>query len=252
MRSGPQRITAAALCRAAALCKSAEWLLLARITRDVAACVIYLHMVAFGAVLLSGFWSLMNESFDPRSAKELFGRIGGMGTLGGLCRRIARRARGRLVRCRGRGAAAGRPASGLRRPAAGARFPAPKRAARDRLRARNQRDRCGAPLPVSAYVAGLVLAASAGAALLDFVFKAQAAHTFGQGAPLVRFFGSTTRRPACLIFLVQTFWRVRAETRRSGSDRRRAARLRSRLGSVAALLLPGLPGAQRRSRRWRF
>ena len=26
----------------------------------------------------------MNESFDPRSAKSIFGRIGGMGTLGGL------------------------------------------------------------------------------------------------------------------------------------------------------------------------
>ena len=27
----------------------------------------------------------MNECFDPRSAKNIFGRISGMGTLGGLC-----------------------------------------------------------------------------------------------------------------------------------------------------------------------
>jgi hypothetical protein len=27
----------------------------------------------------------MNESFEPRSAKEVFGRISGMGTIGGLC-----------------------------------------------------------------------------------------------------------------------------------------------------------------------
>ena len=34
-------------------------------------CVIYLHVVAFGALLLSSFWSLMNESFEPRSAKAV-------------------------------------------------------------------------------------------------------------------------------------------------------------------------------------
>src|SRR6185295_850024 len=48
-------------------------------------CVIYLHVVALGGVLLSCFWSLMNESFEPRSAKTLFGRISGAGTLGGFC-----------------------------------------------------------------------------------------------------------------------------------------------------------------------
>jgi len=35
-------------------------------------------------VLLSGFWSLMTELFDPRAAKRSFGRIAGFGTLGGI------------------------------------------------------------------------------------------------------------------------------------------------------------------------
>src|SRR4030095_2984010 len=46
--------------------------------------LIYVHIVALGAILLSGFWSLMAETFDPRSAKQIFGRIAGGGTLGGI------------------------------------------------------------------------------------------------------------------------------------------------------------------------
>ena len=34
--------------------------------------------------MLSGFWSVMNESFDRAAAKGSFGRISGLGTLGGL------------------------------------------------------------------------------------------------------------------------------------------------------------------------
>ena len=83
VRSGPQRVLPLAFILSSAL-QSAEWLLLGWSAR-LAACAIYLHMVAFGAVLISGFWSLMAESFDSRSAKESFGRIGGMGTFGGLC-----------------------------------------------------------------------------------------------------------------------------------------------------------------------
>ena len=82
VRVGPQRITAVSF-GASGVLQAAEWLLL-RYHSHLAACVIYLHIVAFGAILLSGFWSLMNEFFDPRSAKQMFGRISGMGTLGGL------------------------------------------------------------------------------------------------------------------------------------------------------------------------
>lgn len=45
-----------------------EWLALGY-NAHIAACVISLHIVAYGAVLLSSFWSLTNESFDPCSAK---------------------------------------------------------------------------------------------------------------------------------------------------------------------------------------
>src|SRR5882757_8709997 len=83
VRFGPFRVTAVSFAASGVL-QVAEWMLL-RYQPRMAACAIYLHVVAFGAVLLSGFWSAMNESFDPRSAKNIFGRISGTGTLGGLC-----------------------------------------------------------------------------------------------------------------------------------------------------------------------
>src|SRR3954447_9133338 len=51
----------------------AEWWLLG-VSPGAAAIVIYLHMAAVGTVLLSTFWSMLNEEFDPREAKSKFGR----------------------------------------------------------------------------------------------------------------------------------------------------------------------------------
>lgn len=46
--------------------------------------LVYLHFAAVGSLLISGFWSLINERFDPRSAKKRITRIASGGTLGGL------------------------------------------------------------------------------------------------------------------------------------------------------------------------
>src|SRR4026209_1550249 len=48
------------------------------------AIVVYLHVSGVGPLLASGFWLVASELFDPRSAKQDYGRIGGAGTLGGL------------------------------------------------------------------------------------------------------------------------------------------------------------------------
>jgi ATP:ADP antiporter, AAA family len=53
------------------------------------AVAIYLHIAGLGALLLSGFWSVISELFDPRSAKTNYGRIAAAGTLGGLAGGIA-------------------------------------------------------------------------------------------------------------------------------------------------------------------
>src|SRR6185436_13656214 len=58
VRFGPLRLTAISFAASGVL-QAAQWLLLQYHPR-VAACAIYLHVVAIGAILLSGFWSLMN------------------------------------------------------------------------------------------------------------------------------------------------------------------------------------------------
>jgi hypothetical protein len=184
-----------------------EWMLFGYLPR-IAACVLYVHTVAFGAVLASAFWSLMNESFEPRSAKTVFGKISGFGTLGGflgglLAERVAAMFSAQAVilmlatlhlLCAGLvwkafPSKAGPPVRNQRQT--GKREPA----VIDAL----QR------YPFLLTLAGLVLAASISASLLDFVFKARAAQTIGRGPALFRFFGLYYTATSLLTFLAQTF-----------------------------------------------
>lgn len=50
----------------------------------LAAVAVYLHMALFGATVVSGFWSVVNERFDPYTAKQVMGRIGLGASLGGV------------------------------------------------------------------------------------------------------------------------------------------------------------------------
>jgi ATP:ADP antiporter, AAA family len=61
----------------------AEWALVGPARRP-AAILVYLHFSALGAVLVSGFWAIINERFDPRSARRTIARITAGGSLGGL------------------------------------------------------------------------------------------------------------------------------------------------------------------------
>ena len=49
-----------------------------------ATAVFYVHMGVFGATVISSFWSLVNERFDPHTARRAVGRIASGGTLGGI------------------------------------------------------------------------------------------------------------------------------------------------------------------------
>ena len=49
-----------------------------------ATAVFYVHMGVFGATVISSFWSLVNEHFEPHTAKRVVGRIASGGTLGGI------------------------------------------------------------------------------------------------------------------------------------------------------------------------
>ena len=60
-----------------------EWALLPAQPK-IATVLVYLHTFGLGAVLFSGFWSMLSEEFDPREAKRKIGRIAATGTAGGL------------------------------------------------------------------------------------------------------------------------------------------------------------------------
>src|SRR5262249_11930375 len=63
----PRNVIPAAFCVSSILL-IAEWVIYG-IAPQAAAILLYLHMAAFGATLVSGFWSVMSELFDPRTAK---------------------------------------------------------------------------------------------------------------------------------------------------------------------------------------
>jgi ATP:ADP antiporter, AAA family len=52
--------------------------------RPVVAVIFFLHFSALGALLISGFWAMVNERFDPRSARGTIGRITAGASVGGL------------------------------------------------------------------------------------------------------------------------------------------------------------------------
>jgi AAA family ATP:ADP antiporter len=60
-----------------------EWFLL-DYQPGIASIMLYLHMAVFGAILISGFWSIINERFDPHSAKQRVARIAAAAALGGV------------------------------------------------------------------------------------------------------------------------------------------------------------------------
>lgn len=60
-----------------------EWLLTFGSLR-AAAFLVYLHVTSLGALLVSAFWALVNESFDPRSARRAVGLITAGASAGGI------------------------------------------------------------------------------------------------------------------------------------------------------------------------
>jgi len=236
VRLGPFRITAVSFAASGAL-QFAEWLLLGYNPR-VAACAIYLHVVAFGAILLSGFWSVMAESFDPRAAKTNFGGISGAGTLGGLCggilaERVAVWASPQAVVV----------ALGILHLLCAfllwRAFPSSASPRETAVAAETTLLDAVHRYPFLLTLAGVVLVASVGTALLDFSFKAQAADSIGRGAPLLRFFGLYYTATSLFTFLMQTFV-VRFFVQRAGLSASACALPATiALGSFASAVFPG-------------
>lgn len=60
-----------------------EWVLAEGATQ-LAAALIYVHVAVLGSLLISGFWSVISERFDPHTAKRVVSRVTAGATSGGL------------------------------------------------------------------------------------------------------------------------------------------------------------------------
>ena len=187
-RLGPTRVVPALVAANAALFL-VEWLLLGSQPR-AAVVLLYLHSSVLGGIAISAFWSLLNERFDPHSAKPLMARVAGAATLGGFvggvsAERVAallpEGALLLLLALVGAACAAGVVAVGRGAPArrtSGVDTP-------DRAGAWAQLQR----QPLLRNLAIVIALAAMVGALTDYVLKAEAVAYFGRGHQLVRFFG---------------------------------------------------------------
>jgi hypothetical protein len=248
-RLGPARLMPAAFLLSGAL-NLVEWGLVTPAPR-VTAVLFYLHLAAFGAILISGFWSLVNESLDPRTAKKSIGRIGAGATLGGLLGGILAERVGQYFSV-----------STMLPLLAGLHLLCAWGVAtlarhHDRHAAKvesksSRREAALAPLtglqtvkqtPYLRNLAALVLMGAVGAGLLDFVLKAQASAVLSDGEALLRFFGIFYTTISLLTLLVQSL--LSRRILESAGLARAVASLPATVfvGSVGSLFAPGLASA---------
>ncbi len=86
-RFGPARLIPTVFAISAALLLL-QWRLIDS-QPQVAAAILYLQVSAINSLLISGFWSVINERFDPHSAKKVIARLVAASTFGGLAGGVA-------------------------------------------------------------------------------------------------------------------------------------------------------------------
>ena len=230
-----------------ALLLLAEWQLSQSFPK-AASVAVYFHIAALGGVLVSGFWSIVNERFDPRTAKKRVSWIGAGGAMGGLLGgALAERVGASLslssmfpilslihLLCAGL-------LIGLCLPEIGRRH-----SERTTRKETSTTTWSGLQtlkrVPYLRNLTLLVFLGTASAACIDYVFKTQVVNTYQQGEALMRFFAIFYTATGVLTFLVQiSFSRLSLE--KLGLGKTAAARSSVlALGGVAALAVPGLAG----------
>jgi hypothetical protein len=227
----------------------ASWLL--TFTMPVlAARLVYLQISGLGPMLGSSFWLIASERFDPHTARHHFGRIAAVGTLTGLAGALVAERVAVMV-----GVAAMLPvlaainifcAWQIRRLAVSS--PTKQTtldAAPPDLAAASPQSGLHvlARAPYLRNLAALVLLGTIGAALVDYVFKAQAVDTFGRGESLLRFFALYYAGVSLLSFIVQTTSSALALERLGLGLTTSTPSLALAVGGLGGLLVPGLAGA---------
>jgi hypothetical protein len=198
-RRSPARVVPAAAALSAFLLGA--WWGVGLVSPRAAALLVYLHVSAFGGALVSGFWSLVNERFDPHTARKVVGRIGTGATTGGmaggalvwLCAQVIPLPAMLLVLV-SLGLLAATVLSRSRTREREPHAPAPPAPLAAAVLLRN---------PHLRNVALVVLLGAVTEALLDFQFKAQASERFVSGPPLLGAFAAFHTAMGVLSLLLQ-------------------------------------------------
>lgn len=225
----------------------AEWWLIP-VAPKLAAGVVYLQISGIGPMLGSGFWLVVSERFDPRSAKQQFGPIAAAGTLGGvvgglLSERLAARFEvGAMLPVL---AGLGILCAWLVRALAAKESPVghalPVDLAPDLSSAAPRSGfRLLRETPYLRSLAALVVLGTTGAALIDYVFKGAAVARFGPGESLLRFFAIYYATISVLTFLVQVTLSRVALQRLGLAESAGTPAMALLAGGMGALVFPGL------------
>jgi hypothetical protein len=196
------------------------------------AIVIYLHLAGLSVLLLSGFWSVLSDLFDPGTAKTTYGRIAAAGTLGGLAGGLAA---GEIARTLPAELALAMLAMLHAGCGAGVfllRRRGPRPAAPPDRRARLFDPNLLASAPHLKTLGLLVGIGTAAAALADFLFKLHAVDRVQTNAGLLQFFAAFYLIVQVLTFLTQ--FAVGAIVRRGGVGRAISV-LPAGVGAMSAL-----------------
>jgi ATP/ADP translocase len=227
-----------------------EWVL-TPFAPAVAASAVYLQISGLGPMLGSGFWLIASERFDPHTARHQFGRITGVATLGGLVGAIvAERVAAiyGIVAMLPLLAAVNLICAWQVRELASSGHQSP---IRDRI---DDAPELAAESPASglrvlahtAYLrnlAAIVTLGTIAATLADYAFKVQAVNAFDPGDELLRFFAIYYAAISLLSFVVQSVIGAAALQRLGLALTTSTPSVALLLGSVGAILAPGLEGA---------
>ena len=201
-RFGPARFVPFVLAVGSALFL-VEWSLLSGYPRAVSV-LVYFHATVLGAIGISTFWSLLNERFDPHSAKALMARVAAAGAFGGLAGGVGAE---RVTVLLSQGAVFGLLGVSGAACAAGAVFIGRGMPVRGARPAVHEDRRSGwaqiRRVPLLRDLALVVALAAALAALVDYSLKVEVVTWLGKGEPLVRFFGLFYAGTALAAFLLQ-------------------------------------------------
>lgn len=198
---GPQRVMPLAFAVSAMLFVL-DWVLYAKQPHEVAM-LLYVQMAIFGAVLISGFWSVVNERFDPHTAKQTIARVAAAATLGGvvggvIASKVAHAidVRAMLLVLAGLhlGCVFSVKAIGESRRSVPIATPPEMSSGMQLLLTNRYLQLMGILMVLAAVLA----------ALLDYAFKSQASIRYASGEELVAFFGKFYAAAGLVTFIVQS------------------------------------------------